>query len=313
MQLVGEPALDRSDVPLLAALRPQISAGSAAAVRALRESSGRREDTPVRKSFVRSETADVAPPLARLVSTAGRGGAVPVKLYLALLWRCSAPPFATDISARQWSKLLDLRDPNGNGARRVTAAMTRLADVKLVSVRQRPGESSEVTLLQESGDGSEYSLPSTAYVMSPGPNSPHIYFKLPVALWTSGHIQTLSATALAMLLVILAESHQPGRPVWWATDVFPARYGISAAMRARGTRELVERDLLDVKKQLVSDVPGREFGRERVRNLYQLVNEATPSTPDTNPAPAGKPARSRRSTPGTPRRRASNSGRPTHS
>lgn len=251
---------------------------SVAPLRELVESSGRREHTPIRKAFALAPD-DSVPPLAQLVSTKGRGGSVVVKLYLALVWRCSKPPFDTNISARHWAALLGLDDPNAGGSRRVHAALRRLEDLRLVRLDRRRGEAPLITILRESGSGDAYTLPSTSYVTSAGDEKEkHLYFKVPKGLWTSGHLQAMSASALAMLLVVLAESNDtPGKKVWWSTEVFPARYKISPAMRARGTRELVQRRLLLVTKQLVSSNPKRAFSRERVRNLYELINEARPS------------------------------------
>ncbi|WP_295692280.1 hypothetical protein [Lapillicoccus sp.] len=254
------------------------------------------------KQFVRGD-GDQQPPLAQLVSTGGRGGAAAVKLYLALIWRCSAAPFDTDISARKWAALQDLEDPTHKGARRVTAALQRLAGRKLIRVEERRGESSKITLLDESASGRAYSLPSTAYTLGKPAEKPgHIYFKVPVSLWTSGHLQDMSAAALAMLLAMLAETTEPRRKIWWSAELFPSEFAISPAMRARGPRELVQRRLLLVQKQLVQDSPKRDFGKERVRNLYQLINEAEPRPTETPPTPKAK--RPRRST-GRPKTAAS--------
>lgn len=142
--------------------------------------------------------------------------------------------------------------------------------------------------------GRRYTLPSTAYVRaSPKTKPRHLYFKIPVELWESGHIQAMSAAALAMILVLLSESSEPGRKVWWSTDRFPEFFNISPAMRSRGTRELVQRRLLHVEKQLVGEVRSGGFGRERVRNRYQLINEATPKKSEDvaqpNPRTSRKP------------------------
>lgn len=245
--------------------------------RGLDASSGRRKEIPVRTRFVRSDNADSAPPLARLVSARGRGGAVPIKLHLALIWRCSAFPFSTDISARKWAALLGLEDPSGRGARRITAALDVLERERLVTLERRRGDSTIVTLLDESGFGDVYRLPSTAHSRASTKNkSAHRYFKVPARLWTEGHIQAMSAPAVAMLLVLLAERNLDLRPTWWSTELFPRRFGISAGVRAQGTRELVDRGLLTVEKQLVADAGEQHFGRERVRNLYRLDGDARP-------------------------------------
>lgn len=244
------------------------------------ETSGRREEIPVRNSFVRSDDPDQPPPLARLVSTRGRGGAVPVLLYLALIWRCSAAPFRTDLQARKWAALLGLASPDTHGARRVANALDVLERERLVKLERRRGESTIITLLMESGDGSDYELPSTASTRARKKTATdrHRYFKIPPKLWTTGEIQTMSAAALAMLLIMLCERNVDGRPTWWSTERFPRLFSISPSMRSKGTKELEERGLLIVNKTRVADGadPTRVFTRDRVRNLYRLAGDARP-------------------------------------
>lgn len=244
------------------------------------ETSGRRDEIPIRNSFVRSDDPTKPPPLSRLVSTRGRGGAVPVLLYLALVWRCSAPPFRTDLQARKWAVLLGLDQPDTHGARRVAHALEVLEREGLVSLERRRGESTIITVLMESGDGSAYELPSTASALArtKPAKQRHRYFKIPPDLWTNGTVQTMSASALAMLLILLCERNVDGRPTWWSTERFPQLFAISPSMRSKGTRELEEFNLLSVTKQRVTDGPelDRVFSRERVRNLYQLAGDARP-------------------------------------
>lgn len=247
----------------------------------LDEDSGRRKAIPIRKQFVRTDAAAVgSPPLADLVARGGRGGGLIVKLYLALVWRCSGGDFDTDISARAWARLLALDEPNTKGARRVAKAIKTLEERKLISVQPRRGEPSIITLLDESGDESPYTLPSTAYTASKLKRD--IYFKVPTKLWTVGFMQRMSSPALTMLLILLAEQSGDANPgdldgkrVWWSTERFPQQYGISPAMRSRGTKDLIELELLYVERAGVG-LPGnnRPFARERVRNVYRLQNEA---------------------------------------
>lgn len=248
---------------------------------ALDQDSGRRKAIPVRKSFVRVEKGSSSPPpLAELVKRGGRGGGVIVKLYLALVWRCSGGDFDTDISARVWARLLGLEDPNFRGARRIAKAIKTLEDCKLISVIPRRGEPSVITLLDESGDETPYTLPSTAYASKKLRRD--IYFKVPTTLWTEGFIQRMSAPALTMLLILLAEQSgeaspgdTDGKEVWWSTERFPQQYFVSPSMRSRGTKDLRELHLLYVERSSVAP-PGnkRTFARERVRNVYRLQNQA---------------------------------------
>lgn len=262
---------------------PTASARSREQARDMLGRSERRVDIPVRKAFVRNDDPEITPPLAQLVGRGGRGGAVPVKLLIALIWRSSAAPYTTTISAQQWATLLDLEGPLPNRARRISKSLELLEELRLISLERQHGMPSVVTLLNESGAGDVYDLPSTQWVRAPQKEkAKHVYLKVPSALWLKGHIQSMSSAALAMLLVILAEQgHQApgdsrvGTDVWWSTNVFPQRYGLSSSMRARGTKELVGRRLLIVRKQLVTP-PGStsSMSSERVRNIYTLINEA---------------------------------------
>lgn len=247
------------------------------AARELDEMSARRRAIPVRKIFVRSDT-DTAPPLSRLYQAGGRGGLVAIQLYLGLVWVCSAPPYRTNRPGRSWAMLLGLEDPEGKGVRRIAAASKALQRARLISVTYEPGRGNTTTILDESGNGDDYLLPSTQYIKAaPGPRGEeqrrrNTYLKIPTQLWTRGEIQSLSGPGLVMLLILLAEDSGPGGdPVWFSTTAFPARYRISHKTRAAGTKELQDRGLLDVERQALPDVPGTVFTRRRYRNLYRLT------------------------------------------
>ena len=227
----------------------------------LLNSSGRRTTTPVRKAFVRTDDSQVVPPLAQIVATRGRGGAVALKLYLGLLRRSSAAPYDTNLAARRWAALLDLQEPNTLGARRVTDAVKRLEQLRLVSVAPSRGEASAITLLCEDGSGRGYSLPST-------PGKDRRYLQLPDPLW-EGTLQRMTGPGLAMLLVLLAEPASSRDGMWWSVENFPEWYRLSASMRAKGTNELVALGLLRVSKRKL-DTPkgGNGDERDRVRNIY---------------------------------------------
>jgi hypothetical protein len=268
--------VSRAEVEIV---NPDPPEASLRAANDLAATSGRRDEIPVRRAFVRNDDRTVKPPLAKLVSSGGRGGAVPLKLYLALLWRCSADPFWTDILARKWALLLGLDEPNTLGARRITKALAVLESEHLVHLERRRGESTIVTLLDESGSGSSYMLPSTAYERADESEKPaHRYFKVPLALWTQGQVQSMSAAALAMLLVLIEERNLDGRPTWWSTERFPGLFALSPTIRSKGTAELEVRGLIRVTKQLVTPATSLAptFSRDRVRNTYKLLGVARP-------------------------------------
>ncbi|MFC8314182.1 hypothetical protein ACFUEJ_11230 [Gordonia sp. NPDC057258] len=237
----------------------------------------------MRKVFVRrSDAGDPEAPMAALYRS-GRNGAVAVKLYLALLWRCSAPPFDTDKPARAWATLLDLDDPENAGARRIKNAMKTLREAGLIEVLENPGYPNLVRLLDESGNREPYTLPSTAYTKAkqtgakPGVLARQMYFKIPPQLWTDGYIQELNGPGLAMLLILLAEQGGEGEAVWFSTTEFPQRYSISHKTRAAGTRELVNARLLTVDSESIAVKMSRAattFDPRRRRKIYRLAPPA---------------------------------------
>ncbi|WP_461165326.1 hypothetical protein [Arthrobacter sp. R4-81] len=240
----------------------------------------------MRKWFVRSLEGD-KPPLAKVYS-GGKSGTVAIKLYLALLWRSSSPPYTTDRAARGWATLLDLDDPDGLGSRRVRAALRALEKANLVELEARPGQPPQVTLLDEGGEGIEYELPSTMFVRTArGAESaealrnPNLYFKVPSKLWTEGVIQALTGPGLVMLLILLAEQADT-KPVWFSTKEFPARYFISSSTRTKGTRELQQYGLLNTISQPLPQPGGSVFDPRRRRYLYRLSGPAVADATDTS-------------------------------
>lgn len=240
-----------------------------------------RNSTPIRRAFVRGLEEPLAPsPLLQLYR-GGRSGVVPIRLYLALLWRCSRAPYETTAPARAWATLLDLQDPAGAGARRVRAALDKLEGHRLITTAASPGEVTTVSLLREDGTGRRYLLPSSAYLKAQSGRrgqkvlEQHRYFKLNSDLWTEGRLQPLSGPALVMLLIILGEGGDRGLPVWFSASLFTERYGLSSATRAKGVRELVERGLVRVDRAAVPDRPGGSvFDRQRYRDIYTITGPA---------------------------------------
>lgn len=261
----------------LPALRPQVGALSLERADELRARAPRRTDIPLRAAFVRQDEPDAVPPLAALVRTGGRGAAVPLKLYLGIVWLASAPPFdVPPLSPRVWAELLDLQEPSGRGKRRITAGLTKLEEHGLIAVERRRGEASKVRLLLEDGSGRPYSaIPSTDYVLG-SKKSRQRYIKLNTRLWTRGHIQSMSAKALAMLLVILEEQYGQDQAVWFSEKRFAERFNLSRDTRSEGARELFQRELIVIRRVPVTN-SGAAFEREANRNTYQVIGDAIPS------------------------------------
>lgn len=283
---VDDQATEVDDQAVLLAKALELSKATAEVVD---KSVGARKAVPIRNAFVRNDDPDEDAPLKKLVSGGGgRGAAVPVMLYVALIWKCAKKPFDVKLPARKWAELLSLPDPSGRGARRIANALLTLEGLRLIKLEKVHGEPSRVTLLDESGDGSDYEVPSTAYSL--GGLKRDLYFKVSSRLWTSGEFQQLSASGLAMLLILLEEGgHKPnespfvkvmnsapqGREVWFTTENFPARFGISASMRSRGTKELENAFLLHTFRRPVGP-PGTlvSFTTEKLRKVYVLRGDA---------------------------------------
>lgn len=90
----------------------------------------------------------------------------------------------------------------------------------------------------------------------------------PMMLWKRGHVQRMSGAALTMLLIILEESRGKDLPRWWTGERFDAQFGISKDVRAKGTKELVARDLIEVNRQPVATTPEQDalLSSRRARN-----------------------------------------------
>lgn len=264
--------------------------------RLLGSAEGRRATTPVRKAFVRTADPKTPPPLAQIVSTRGRGGAVPLKLYLGLIRRSSAEPYDSTLPARRWAALLGLDDADQRGARRVNDAIRRLEELRLIEVETSRGAASRITLLREDGSGSPYRPPSErkpSRASRRAMKQPvELYLQMPDPLW-KGYIQRMVAPELAMLLILLAEPASVRGGMWWSTQNFPDWYCISSSMRTTGTRALEELGLVRVEKRMLDTPRGsNDDERDRVRNIYHLTGAA--HRPDSHsgavPSPSAKSA-----------------------
>jgi len=193
----------------------------------------------------------------------------------AVLWFAANPPYDVTYPARAWAVLLDLPDPAGAGARRITAAFTWLAEHKFVEVQARPGMPSEVTLLNESGSGESYSIPGAAWRRLADDDveqrAPQRYVKLPASFWTSGYMAVLGGPAVAMYLVLLAEVG-PGRVstqrLWLSPGQANLTYVLSEDTRSAGLKELVRAGLVKVEHETVR---ADTFDFHRQRNVYRLL------------------------------------------
>ncbi|WP_329793517.1 hypothetical protein V1227_16790 [Lentzea sp. DG1S-22] len=206
-------------------------------LRAAVDKSKRKEQVPFPKEFLRSSKD--RPPLARMIH-GGRGGEVRLKLYLTITMMATAEPFDLQKtpSPSRWGRLLSLDGPSV--PRRVTSNLNWLRDNKFISLTQRPGTISLITVLDPAGTGAPYRLPSQH-------GTP--YISLPLGLWTHGWILDLSATALALFMVVRdvqLEHSRGGVNAAYLSQQDRAAYGLSADTWTRATKELQSHGLLDV-------------------------------------------------------------------
>ncbi len=240
-----------------------------------------KRKAPVRRAFVvRSDPIAPPPPMSHMLR-GGRGGEVRLKLYLSMLWFAGKPPHDVTYPARAWASLLDLDDPEGNGARRVNDAIRWLAEARYVDLERRPGRPSRVLLLDETGVGSPYRPPwdvirelresqDSGETVSQELLSRNTYFSLSPLFWTEGWMARLSGRGLAMFLAVSNEwtrSASPPPRVWFSPGRARQLFDISTETRSLAFKELNRLKLVETRRQPVNaDV----FDFKRVRNTYVL-------------------------------------------
>lgn len=192
------------------------------------------------------------PPLAKLMQG---GGEVRLKVLLTTLMMATRAPHSTKVSSKDLAAMLSLPDPENAGARRVNKSFSDLIAAGIVRRERKPGYVPESTVLNPAGGGKQWNdlkLPKPYITLSPD-------------LWRRGWFIALSGRAIA-LLIILREltSGRPGNAAW--TDGIRKRqYGLSDDTWTRGTKELREAGLLDVREEVYPS-----HGEPRRRNVYTL-------------------------------------------
>lgn len=210
-----------------------------------------RVGAPVRRSFLLK--TEEPSPLVRLLNqrngkSGGPGGALRLQVYLSLLWVCSSQPYQTDRPARVWAELLSLEDPAVNGTRRVRAALKELQARRFIAVE--PSKPTPIIkLLSDTGDGSPYIPPGIAIREASQDRHRHEYIRVPNEVWLEGYIGDMSGAALAMFLVLLAESRGVAKEVWLSPRALEDLYGISPSSRTKGIAQLKELGLITVQRQ----------------------------------------------------------------
>ena len=187
-----------------------------------------------------------------------------LKLYLTMtLLAAKQPNDIRSIPARAWAEALGLPDPARNGARRVGDAIDFLRELKMIRTTGGPGAPRDILLRNPAGNGGPYSWRGGRYI------------SLPLGFWNNEWIYRLTASAVALLLVL--RDMRGGRPTTdppWLTTEQKERYGLSEATWTRATRELEGFGLLSVRRRL----EGKDFEYRRLRNTYwvhvELLDDA---------------------------------------
>jgi hypothetical protein len=156
-----------------------------------------------------------------------------------------------------------------------------LAERELVVMEREPGVPTRVVLLEETGSGKPYQVPGIAgsKAKTDGREVPdhHVYVKVPSELWTRGWIVTLTAPALAVLLMLLVEKggRKEDANLSLAQSTVKNRYDLSSDTLYRGVRELRDEGIVELL--------GRESGRldefRRRHNVYRLHLERLQNPP----------------------------------
>ena len=203
-------------------------------------SSSNRSAFPCRRSFVRlydhDGGIDQPGPLAKMIRARDRTGLVLYSLLLTKVSGGDAPTVA--LPSQTWARALGMDLPDTATARStVSKALGRLSgdNYRLIE-KGRRGRWAEITLLNESGDGTPYSRPK-------GKSAADTFFNIPHALWLdrpSGHhepwYRVLTLPGLAVLFML----HWYKDP-WELPQVEGSqRFGTSADTIGRGLKELKE-------------------------------------------------------------------------
>lgn len=238
----------------------------------IRTKSKRRDGVPLPKSFLRIDNSEETPALRKLQGSGREGGALSVKLYISIIMVATAYPYTVEnITAEAWAKLLDLRNPESTGRERIYKALKKLEENRLIGIIKKPGQPPTIELKNHLTGGS-YTSPQNAYLKEK--KESNYYFKIDEEFWTNGYIQQLSSPALSFYLILLAESGNKNKEVWFNSDNFQKRYKFSPAVRTKGAKQLEEIGLIKVRSEPIDRSGKKEdsiYKKER-RKIYTLIS-----------------------------------------
>lgn len=217
------------------------------------EGSKRHSSVRLPQAFARDRVSkEPLPPLAVLMQG---GGEVRLKSMLTVLMMATKAPHARKVASKDLAAMLALRDPEEAGARRVRKAFKDLEGHSLARSERVPGYVPTVTVLDPAGSGKTWDAMKLS----------RPYITLPIGLWRRGWLIALSGRALAVLIILRELTHGRTSNAAWVDGIRKRQYGLSDDTWTRGTQELREAGLLDVKEQVFSSQ-----GEPRRRNLFTL-------------------------------------------
>lgn len=224
----------------------------------------RKQRVPFGKWFLRGND-DNAARLAPLIQ-GGRGGEVRLKIYLTITMMATRAPhdLQRPPPPRLWATMLAL--PGPTAPRRASSGLRWLHAHKYIQLTPRIGHVPAVTLLDSvSGDG-PWVRPMDRHER---------YISMPLQLWSEGWIVVLSATELALLMIIMDIQRGKSAPAYASREDHEA-YGVSSDTWTRATKGLKSKGLLTIRRE----PQGNDFDFQRMRSLYQVNTERLQSQPD---------------------------------
>lgn len=194
---------------------------------------------PIRRAFVQKPRGAEGSRGASLSRLSRDGSALDAYLLIHAL-ASSSEPYVAKWPAGSWVQAarLDESAPFESAKSRWSKVVSKLVRLQLVE-RSRQGNDVLYGLLHESGDGSEYSRPTTTKHGN--------WLRLPYAYWYDGFDATLTHPEKLMLLIALDQQEEFILPFNQSANW----YGIAESTARRGMRGLIERGLLTSYSQWV--------------------------------------------------------------
>lgn len=191
----------------------------------------RRAFVPIRRAFIQKPQGTTGSRGASLAQLSRSGSALDAYLLIHAL-ASSSEPYVAKWPVGSWVQAarLDESAPFKSAKSRWSKVVSKLVEMQLVE-RSRQGNDMLYRLLHESGDGSEYTRPTTTKHGN--------WFRLPYAYWFDGFDVALTHPEKLILLIALDQPKEFILPF----NQSAKWYGIAESTAQRGMRGLVDRGL----------------------------------------------------------------------